>query len=298
MPSDAPATPSAPATVTSEPSVPAPPSPPADEPAPPREPDSAPASSALPPGMTTEGVRQRWPDVMATLAQMKRITWALVQNAQVAQLHDGILQIGFPTDGLASTFRTGPHADPLQLAVRQTLGLKVRVEAVVTGDPPPPPTGGRTAAPESARPQPTSWDAPGSGQPDQPASPQVNASAPPADARALAPEPEAAPEVAATPSEVEESTASQAPAADTDAAYPESEPTPSRRPPWEGDPESEDVVSREVERHLSVVRPLPEPDEPDFSDPDLEGSDLVGVPLVEKILGGTVIEEFTDEGQQ
>lgn len=77
----------------------------------------------------SELVRRRWPEVLGTL-ERKRVTWAMVsQSAQVARLEAGVLTLAFDAPALASRFSTGPHAENVALAVREALGLKVRVEA-------------------------------------------------------------------------------------------------------------------------------------------------------------------------
>ncbi|MFV0253544.1 MAG: DNA polymerase III subunit gamma and tau [Beutenbergiaceae bacterium] len=312
-----------------EPAVPKPaaPKPAAPEPAAPgpaaaetESSDPAPAASAAPAaqGMTTEGVRHRWAEVLGTLAQMKRITWALVQNAQVQALADGVLTISFPTEGLVSTFRTGPHTEPLRRAVAQTLGLQVRIEtavagASVAGQPTPPPDRAAAAAADWARPASERGGAPNPVTPPQ--SPGASRSArdvelptagePPrgSSAASFEPSPPVEPvqptEAAAVPpSEVPaEPGAAPVPipgseSAQTDPSRPRSESELARTPPWESE-----VGEQSAARHLSLVQPGAQPDEPDASDPDLEGSDLVGAPLVERMLGGTVIDEITDEGQ-
>jgi DNA polymerase-3 subunit gamma/tau len=53
------------------------------------------------------------------------------QSAQVASVEAGVLKIAFDNPALASRFGAGPHSENLALAVRETLGLHVRVEPVV-----------------------------------------------------------------------------------------------------------------------------------------------------------------------
>ncbi|MDN4473906.1 DNA polymerase III subunit gamma and tau [Demequina zhanjiangensis] len=73
-------------------------------------------------------VRRRWPEVLGTL-ERHRVTWAMVsQSAQVARLDSGVLHLAFDSPALATRFGSGPHAENVALAVRETLGLKVRVE--------------------------------------------------------------------------------------------------------------------------------------------------------------------------
>src|SRR5690625_6611450 len=79
--------------------------------------------------MTTDQVRRRWPEVLETLAQLKRTTWALVsQDAQVVHLTESTLSLGFSTEGLATAFRSGPHASFVGQALRETLGLEVQIQ--------------------------------------------------------------------------------------------------------------------------------------------------------------------------
>lgn len=77
-----------------------------------------------------ELVRRRWAEVLGTL-ERRRVTWAMVsQSAQVASVEGGVLKLAFDNAALAGRFSGGEHAENLALAVRETLGLHVRVEAV------------------------------------------------------------------------------------------------------------------------------------------------------------------------
>lgn len=76
-------------------------------------------------------VRRRWDEVLGTL-ERRRVTWAMVkQSAQVASVEGGVLRLAFENAALAPRFAAGPHAENVALAVRETLGLHVRVEGVV-----------------------------------------------------------------------------------------------------------------------------------------------------------------------
>ncbi|MFD2793699.1 DNA polymerase III subunit gamma and tau [Promicromonospora vindobonensis] len=102
-----------------------------------------PASAAVPavsqdvePGVTTETVRRRWPEVLGALAAA-RVTWSLVgPNAQVAALEGNTLKLGFAAPGLARTFSNARHTSAVEEAVYQTLGIRVRVEATLDEGPP------------------------------------------------------------------------------------------------------------------------------------------------------------------
>ena len=99
-------------------------------------------------GQDTEMLRRRWPEVLETLAGLKKTTWVLIsQNAQVIELDATTLRLGFTAPGLATAFRGGQHAELVHQAVRETLGFDVRVEGVLAGD-------GPAAPPAAARPDP------------------------------------------------------------------------------------------------------------------------------------------------
>ncbi len=79
----------------------------------------------------TELVRRRWAEVLGTL-ERRRVTWAMVsQSAQVAKVDAGVLTLAFDNQALAGRFGAGPHAENVALAVRETLGLAIRVEGAV-----------------------------------------------------------------------------------------------------------------------------------------------------------------------
>ena len=67
------------------------------------------------------------------------------QSAQVASVTNGVLTLAFDNAGLAARFAGSAHAENVALAVRETLGLHVRVEATQG-----PSTPGRAAASASA----------------------------------------------------------------------------------------------------------------------------------------------------
>lgn len=81
-------------------------------------------------------VRQRWPEVLETLAHIRRASWVLVaQSATVGEISGGEMKLVFETAGLSRAFASGHHDENVAAAVKQTLGLDVRVTATTTGDP-------------------------------------------------------------------------------------------------------------------------------------------------------------------
>lgn len=106
------AEPSAPATATNAP-----------------EPVRAATSDVVGGAEDTELVRRRWPEVLGTL-ERRRVTWSMVsQSAQVASVEGGVLTLAFDNSALAGRFSGSTHAENVALAVRETLGLHVRIEA-------------------------------------------------------------------------------------------------------------------------------------------------------------------------
>ncbi|WP_084128171.1 DNA polymerase III subunit gamma and tau [Demequina sp. NBRC 110055] len=76
-----------------------------------------------------ELLRRRWSEVLGTL-ERRRVTWSMVsQSAQVASVEGGVLTLAFDNSALAGRFTGSSHAENVALAVRETLGLQVRVEA-------------------------------------------------------------------------------------------------------------------------------------------------------------------------
>ena len=103
---------------------------PEPEPATAGEPVRAPTGDVAGGAEDAELVRRRWPEVLGTL-ERRRVTWSMVsQSAQVAAVEGGVLTLAFDNAALASRFAGSTHAENVALAVRETLGLHVRIDAV------------------------------------------------------------------------------------------------------------------------------------------------------------------------
>jgi DNA polymerase-3 subunit gamma/tau len=260
-------------------------------------------------------IRRRWPEVIDMLARLKRSTWALVsQNAQAGEVSNGALHLLFKTPGLATAFRSGAHAEQVQRALAETLGVRLRVEGVVDeggagGGPArpavsPAPTGSSPASADTpsaavadAR---SSWASPAM-------SPQRTPAAPAPGGRAG--ETESA--GARVPTGGASAGGAQVPGAVAARQTPEVAPAPSVAASHEADyplppePVDEDPGEPGPAYYRSAPSPAEpaEPvhrqtvaladDTPSRDDPDAEGSGMVGAPLVAQVLGGTVIEEIT-----
>src|SRR5699024_12069946 len=104
------------------------------------------------------------------------------QTPPIYALATSTPRLGFSTSGLASAFRNGQHAEFLQRALVETLGLDVRIEPIVADGP----AGGGLGGPGSGGPGgPGGPGAPGGGSsgpggagPDRPAGPRARGSPP------------------------------------------------------------------------------------------------------------------------
>ncbi len=84
----------------------------------------------------TAAIRRVWPDVLARVFGMRRVTWTfLSQHAQVLDYDGNRLVLQIATVGLANTFRQGNHAELVRQALIDEIGVDVPVEGVPpTGD--------------------------------------------------------------------------------------------------------------------------------------------------------------------
>jgi len=228
-------------------------------------------------GVDANLLRQRWPEVLETLGRLRRVTWVLVsQNAQVVDVTETTVKLGFTTQALANTFANGPHTDYVREAIAQTLGATLTVEPVLGnsgGVAEAPARGSSQAASSASGPRdsrPTSWDSP---------PPNQGATAP-----SWEPEPnhESQPQASVHAVSVDE----------------EAEEKPHR--PWERAAapseidENGDALPDNV-RHLPAPTPVgAEFEESSEDDEILENSDSVGIPLVQREMGGEIIEEIEE----
>lgn len=260
-----------------------------------------------------EMIRRAWPDILDQLSKIKRSSWALIApNSTPQSFGGGALTLSFSTDGLASAFSRGEHAENLRSAIKATLGLDCQVSG----------TGGSAPAASNS----TASSAPnpkGLSTPAEPAQLSAPADPPPSEdgfsEEPPAPEEDPREQVWRRPVET--------------AARPAARPTPATEPGW-GDmsaapdwisgaddpvpepsladpvPKSEpdepvdrdgsgraslyQRLSEQARKEAPVAAPEPETyveDIPSVDDETIEESGLVGRAAVERILGGRLIEE-------
>lgn len=114
---------------------------------------SSPAPSG---GLNLVDLRRLWPSVIDRVKSVKRVTWIhLTQNSQVVGFDNGVLALGFQADGPRRSFESGGHADIVQQAIVDEIGIKVRIDAIIdpSADPgarPPSPSAPEREAPARA----------------------------------------------------------------------------------------------------------------------------------------------------
>lgn len=100
------------------------------------EPESErPPTGAIAGGMDVAAIRRAWPDVLGWIFKHKRTTWTLLSEHATVHDYDGSkVVLGISTVGIANTFRHGPHADLVRQALIDVLGVDARVEGIPTPD--------------------------------------------------------------------------------------------------------------------------------------------------------------------
>ena len=131
---------------TTQPAVPQPrvnpPAAPQSSAAPPSAPQSpAPQSPAPQPvaaqqtgrqQLTLTDVRRLWPEVLEEVKGRRRFTWILLsQNAQVADVRDGVLVLAMAGIGPRDSFAKGGSENILREALNDALGVDLRIETIV-----------------------------------------------------------------------------------------------------------------------------------------------------------------------
>ncbi|MHA6512724.1 DNA polymerase III subunit gamma and tau [Tessaracoccus sp. Z1128] len=135
----------------------APPAPAPAKAAPPSE-----AAKARQAKLTAAELRRVWPNVLEEVKQRRRFTFMLLsQHAQILDVADGVLHLGFAQTGPKDNFGSGGSADVLADALIQVIGVELRIQSVLSSGEPGPaaqpaqrPTGAPVAPPPAPEPAP------------------------------------------------------------------------------------------------------------------------------------------------
>jgi DNA polymerase-3 subunit gamma/tau len=233
-----------------------------------------------PGGLDTDALRRSWPDVLEWLSRNKRVTWTFVaQNAQVLDYDGQRVLLGISTVGLAETFRRGAHADYVRQALIDVLGVDARVEGVPSDD---------AGAASNATPPPAVAPAPpaGSGNPAPSPAPGVAARFGDPTASGTAARHEPASEAAA-----DGAAPGSAPShGGRSASWSDAPPPPDTAPSW-ASPLELAKAAVAVEDEVPPEQRVVDDTAISVDDESIDALTDVGVPVVERILGGTVIAE-------
>ncbi|WP_156887507.1 DNA polymerase III subunit gamma and tau [Propionicicella superfundia] len=105
----------------------------------PAAPPPEPAASAGPGDVSAGTLRARWPEVLAEVKKRRRFTWILLsQNAQVAEVRDGVLTLDIANVGARESFGRGGSDQVLRDALVEVLGIDLRIAIDGQGAAPPP----------------------------------------------------------------------------------------------------------------------------------------------------------------
>ncbi|KWZ75212.1 DNA polymerase III, subunit gamma and tau [Winkia neuii] len=112
---------------------------PSDVPAAPAPANQPAATAGRTDGDLSETIRNRWQEVTEFLAQNHaRSTWGRLTQAQLGTVANGQLTLRYQSVGMAQGFNSGTHAQALENALYQVLGVKLRVVALSADEPNPP----------------------------------------------------------------------------------------------------------------------------------------------------------------
>jgi hypothetical protein len=77
-----------------------------------------------------DSLRERWPAILDAVAQKRRVAWILLSNATVDTLQDGILTLMFTREGEARGFSGSDYDQDLGRVLEAMLGISPKIRAV------------------------------------------------------------------------------------------------------------------------------------------------------------------------
>ena len=269
------------------------------------------ATGGAPGSLDTDAVRRSWPEILDAVKQIRRVTWTLVSvNSTVLDYDGRRVLLGLSSEGLATTFNQGVHAEVVRQGLIEAIGLDARVEGTTSpqagppaGGPTTPSSGGSAATPSGSAGTPSAAEQLGVTR-GGPAVPTGSSGTPPAQAWSEAAR-EAPPSWATEPVASDQTQpAGDGPASSVpDPSQRESLPAAPVRPPepaptattTQASPgETAQEPSRSPAASPPTTERQPGGDVPRDDDEDLESSGSVGLPVIESVLGGTVISVDDD----
>ncbi|MFI7626959.1 DNA polymerase III subunit gamma and tau [Microbispora rosea] len=309
-PAAAPAAPAAPAADD----WPTPVRPGAGTPPPPQAQQAQAQAQAQAPAAGGGPVQQAWPQVLEAIKNRQRVAW-MILNAQgrLLGVEGNVVTVGFEKPGDVQGFLKGKRDEVVAAALGDVLGGTWRVDVVVGGSGPGPagpatrgPSGPQTPAPPSVPPStPPPAPPPAPAAPPATAAPSAPAPAPAAPEAAPGPERKAA--APSAPPATDESWP-DAPSDDYDAPSSSSSPSPASRSTPSPGLAAARSAARSAARAAAQTgsrqawpetvpgrkggASRPDDDVDPLNDDDADVSELSGMALIQRELGGRVIEEI------
>lgn len=259
-------------------------------------------------------VQQAWPQVLEAIKNRQRVAW-MILNAQgrLLGVEGNVVTVGFEKPGDVQGFLKGKRDEVVAAALGDVLGGTWRVDVVVGGSGPGPagpathgPSGPQTPAPPSvppSTPPPAPAAPPAAAAPSAPA-PAAPEAAPASERKAAAPTASAAPPA---PTATDESWP-DAPSDDYDAPSPSPSPSPASRSTPSPGLAAARSAARSAARAAAQTgsrqawpetvpgrkggASRPDDDVDPLNDDDADVSELSGMALIQRELGGRVIEEI------
>ncbi|UGQ09053.1 DNA polymerase III subunit gamma and tau [Yinghuangia sp. ASG 101] len=137
-----------------------------------QSPQQPPQQSAPPPAQASGGggdvtrVRGMWPQIIEAVSRRRKVTWVLLQRANVAGFDGTTLQVSFEHAGARDGFVNSGHDEVLRQSVLDAFGVDWRIECIVdpgTGGGPAPGGPGGSGGGGRAYPPPANPAGPGQG---------------------------------------------------------------------------------------------------------------------------------------
>jgi DNA polymerase-3 subunit gamma/tau len=85
-------------------------------------------ASASVPNVGVDEMRRAWPRVLAAVQLRRRTTCILLEPAAVVALDSGVLHLRMPSEGMARRVLDPRNVDPLQVTIREVLGVDRRIQ--------------------------------------------------------------------------------------------------------------------------------------------------------------------------
>jgi len=94
----------------------------------------APAATPTRREFTVADVRGLWPQVLDEVKRRRRFAWMLLsQNAQVLDVANGVLVLGFANSGARDNFLSGGSQDVLRDCLVEVMGADLRIDPIIDG---------------------------------------------------------------------------------------------------------------------------------------------------------------------